>query len=535
MNAGQYSSGKSKNALIAIIIILVISSVFWVWFGLTQKSIDEDEGISILSAQGVLEHGYPLLPSGFLYHRGYFPAYILAGSIGILGLNDFSIILPGVLFALGSLWLTFLFGKNVLGNSWLGVGAAALLITLQITTYSATSPRMYIFLQFFSLLFIYFGYFWFTTQKYKYLVLAGLSVLASIFSHRLGGSLIFSLPLFTFLSSWFTRKKLRSIFGFKQAAVYGLVLLGILYLFVYTPPNVVKPVAVHGGEINHFVGINFNFVQLSRGLYQLESVFPFSFPFIFLIPLVLIKAVNNKNFGLVFTIFMYVFSLVPVLVFLHLTKTRYWMFILPLSALLLCVLISEALQAVKAVVRGDLSPGYYYPKLVLILIGVGILVYGGLNTGLLSSRYRAHSVEAFQAAYGNPCQSEECHPQIEKIYKLLKPGIKPQDFIVSTNPWVSRYYLGRVDGFLREKKTGRREDDFSAFEKEKDEYLGIPLIDRISKLQGLLEKYNRVWVFVDYKKKEFVSQRVINFLEHNLDQQYYQFLIVYQNSSKIQN
>lgn len=95
-----------------MIILLVVSSGFWLWFGLNQRSIDEDEGMSILAAQGVLKHGYPLLPSGFIYHRAYIPNYILAGSIGLLGLNDFSIILPSVLFALGSLWLTFLFVKT---------------------------------------------------------------------------------------------------------------------------------------------------------------------------------------------------------------------------------------------------------------------------------------------------------------------------------------------------------------------------------------------------------------------------------------
>lgn len=336
-------------------------------------------------------------------------------------------------------------------------------------TYSATSPRMYMFLQFFSLLSIYFAYRWFVTQKYKYLIIAGLSLVASMFSHRLGGALIFSLPLSLVLGKWLTREKIKSVFGFKQAVVYGLVFLGILFLFLYTPPNVVKPIAIHGGEVHHIVGFNLNLVQLSRGLYQLESVFPLSFPFIFLIPLVLVKGVFNRNFGVVFTIFMYVFSLIPVLIFLHLTKTRYWMFILPLSAVLLCVLIWEAVKAVRMIIKGG---EYLYPKLVLLLVGVGILIYGGVNAGLFSSRYSAHSSRAFQRAYGVPCQDEECHPRIEQVYKLLKPRIKPQDFIISTNPWVTHYYLGGVDGFLREKKAGE-EGVFSAFEKNKDEYLGI--------------------------------------------------------------
>ena len=99
-----------------MVVLIVVALTYWLWFGLTQRSVSTDPGISILAAQGILEHGYPLLPSGFTYYKGVLVNYLVAGSVWAFGLNDFSIMLPGILLGLGSLVLLYRLAKDVFGQ-----------------------------------------------------------------------------------------------------------------------------------------------------------------------------------------------------------------------------------------------------------------------------------------------------------------------------------------------------------------------------------------------------------------------------------
>ena len=154
--------GKSRlvggqGAAAVVLLLLAIGLGYWVWFGLTQRTINADDGISILSAQSILDHGIPRLPSDFIYPRGLIPHYLLAASIGSLGLNDLGIMMPSLIFGLGTLCLVYLFARDALGSRWVGVAAIALLLILQTQAFYATSPRMYISLQFFTMLAVYSG------------------------------------------------------------------------------------------------------------------------------------------------------------------------------------------------------------------------------------------------------------------------------------------------------------------------------------------------------------------------------------------
>ena len=106
-----------SRASVAMAIILAVALVYWMWFGLTQRYVTTDDIISTQAAQSILEYGYQRFPSGYVYTRGYIPHYMTAGAISVFGLNNFSVMLPSLLMALGSLWLTFLFAKDVLRAS----------------------------------------------------------------------------------------------------------------------------------------------------------------------------------------------------------------------------------------------------------------------------------------------------------------------------------------------------------------------------------------------------------------------------------
>jgi hypothetical protein len=64
-----------------------------------QGTMGRDEARLALAARGILEHGLPILPDGFLYTRGLVPAYLNAATFAILGSSDQSAKLTDLLFS----------------------------------------------------------------------------------------------------------------------------------------------------------------------------------------------------------------------------------------------------------------------------------------------------------------------------------------------------------------------------------------------------------------------------------------------------
>ena len=111
---------------------------------------------------------------------------------------------------------------------------------------------------------------------------------------------------------------------------------------------------------------------------------------------------------------------------------------------------------------------------------------------------------------------------------MLKEEVRSKDLIISTNPAVTHYYLGRVDGFLRQKRSD--EGQFSSFEELTDEYNGIPLIDSRDEIDDLLRDQRRVWVILDKKINKGLSREARSTLELGL-QEFYKsgFITTYTN------
>ena len=112
--------------------------------------------------------------------------------------------------------------------------------------------------------------------------------------------------------------------------------------------------------------------------------------------------------------------------------------------------------------------------------------------------------------YGIPCSQDACSKTLEAQYSQLRPLIHEDDIIISSNPWITHYYLGGVDGFLREKivPTG-----YAQFGNPTDEYFGIPLFDSQEELRQLRELDQRVWIIVDYKARVFSSPETLELIE----------------------
>lgn len=175
--------------------IALVAAALRLW-RLGALGIVADENISILAVDGILEHGYPLLPSGMIYLRlGWF-GYVVAAFAGVFGHNEFWLRLPAVLFNVAAIPLAYLFASRLFSKP-VGLVVAALVALSPPEIEIARLVRMYAPFAFF--------YLWTTLAIYRRyidrtsassLLPLGLA-LVSVITHQLGFSLavLFLVPL----------------------------------------------------------------------------------------------------------------------------------------------------------------------------------------------------------------------------------------------------------------------------------------------------------------------------------------------------
>lgn len=145
---------RQNKALMLIIGITIAGFILRIW-RLGEQSFWMDEGYSVLAAMQTLVHGYPLLDSGFVYSRSIIHNYIMAGSIWLFGLSEFSARLPSVIAGTAFIPVIYFIVKKMF-NLRAGLLTAAFVAFSSYEIAWSRQARMYIFLQLFFFLSIYF-------------------------------------------------------------------------------------------------------------------------------------------------------------------------------------------------------------------------------------------------------------------------------------------------------------------------------------------------------------------------------------------
>lgn len=504
---------RSNLATGAILLVLAATMTYWMWYGLTQRSIIEDEGISILAGQGIVQHGYPLLPSGTIYHRGHAPNYLLAGSMLVFGTNDFSIMLPNLLLALGSLFLAYRLASDVFGRPWVGVISAAATAIVPLQTFYATGPRMYMTLQFFTMLATYAAWRGFVQGHAGYRWLTVLAIVGAELSHQQAGALLVAIPVAIVLVRWMqgaSRPKLNIAF-----AVLALVVVWGAFFFhtVYEPETKTRPVSVHAGKDPGHAGLNLPGRSWLRHLDQLDMIVPFGLGLVPVFALIAIRSLRRRegpiDHAWVFMTMVFLLLTLALLGNVNVARSRFWVFNFPLYILLLCAGVATFIDWLDSPGAGERWRGITRRRLACIGLAGSIAL---VVVGEAAMFGPEEPMRRVARAIANPCASGECAKGISEQYDELRRQMEPGDVVVSTNPWVTHYYLEHVDGFLRERAL---DDGFGAFEHESDEYFGIRLIDTIEELEELSLSPLRTWIVTDHKLFEYSSDATQAFLEAN--------------------
>ena len=194
--------------IIALLLLTIYGFVLRI-YDLGYQSLWYDEGYSVNAALCMLERGLPILPSGYIYSKGILNTSLIASSIGLLGVSEFSARLPSILFGTLTIPLAFFFTKRIADKR-------IALITAFLVTFSmleiawSREARMYQQLQFFYILSLY-SFNEFTQRRSnRHLVLTILSTLCTILSHPFGFSLILIYLIYPVLTNI---KNIRKYFG----------------------------------------------------------------------------------------------------------------------------------------------------------------------------------------------------------------------------------------------------------------------------------------------------------------------------------
>ena len=195
--------------------------------GLTgwDGTLSVDEARLAMAGRGILEHGLPILPSGWTYTRGLLAAYLMAPTLALLGPTDFAARLPSALAGAALVPVAYSLGASVAGRPG-GLFAAVLVAgqtSLVIWSRQAWFYALYVLLFASALLFIIRAH---RTGGARDQLLAGGLVGLTLFAHELGIFLVVPLGAQILMSLWATRRcRRRWVAPLVAVAIVGLAAL----------------------------------------------------------------------------------------------------------------------------------------------------------------------------------------------------------------------------------------------------------------------------------------------------------------------
>ena len=109
-----------KNILTFIfLIILAAAGIFLRIRNLGYLSFWGDDGHTVIGTLGILKHGYPLLPSGYVLFHGIFDYYLNVIPVLLFGATEFAFRVTSVFFGVSTIILIYLVGKDI-ANKFVG-------------------------------------------------------------------------------------------------------------------------------------------------------------------------------------------------------------------------------------------------------------------------------------------------------------------------------------------------------------------------------------------------------------------------------
>ncbi|MBN1938993.1 MAG: glycosyltransferase family 39 protein [Candidatus Aminicenantes bacterium] len=506
----EWSVSKRRDRRDQVLrILLAVLLAGWIAVqlqNLGSLSLWMDEGFHYLAAQGILEHGYPLYPSGHIYWKAILYAYALAGGALIFGLKAVTLRVFSVLCVAGLIALTYHFGRRYFSRT---VGFLAAVI-LAISAWELEYARLALYfapLQLFYLLSLYFFYRGFIREENRFKTRAVVFFLLTPLIHQLGMGVIFAFAALFLMrgARRFFRKDV--LLGFSVTVLFYLG-IQLMEFYVWQVGYVYEKTDMSlRGMIGYFFG--------SFSLDYFKEFFR-SFPWMSLavlagIFLCLGAVVRKRNAGggaieteaarspwlflnlcLIFPLFFFAFFRTHV-------QPRYLAQLFPVFVLLFLV----ALRALSREFIGELAAPAFGIEKDKTRAVFSTVIFLGLVFVLTEGARPAQVLSIAGRNYGDPITVDTIarsgryeHYDHESVGRYVAARLKPSDTVVAIHVVFQKIYAGRVDYWLWSGGPGT----WDAWEKTpdgwKDFYVGARWINNLADLKRVTEgpESGRVWL-----------------------------------------
>lgn len=477
------------------VLILLIS--LFIGFGLIRLLITPlnfwvDELYHVFAAQGILETGQPVHPSGLLYTRSLITTFIVAVSFQIFGISEFAARIPFLFIGAAIIPLSYLLTREFFDQR-AAIITAILLAFSPWQIYWSTIARMYIILQLVFVLYIYLiCKAWDEWVKMgritniRFLSLIGASFVmigVALQVHYLGilfvavGAAFLTALLWDFILKKYPRfRTLNSTFLF-----IAIVTAIAIAVFLTDPFGIFSsepgPIGMRLGEWFYLFFFGKYFLML--GLFAVVAFVS------------LLKQEAGKVSLLILGFFI---PLIFLSLFLHQKDSRYIFFIFPLLVILSAYGICIAWDWYRANRVSLLS------LVVPVGIGMLLLLTGFGLMGVLTDDYQ-------------PLPYEDPHPHWNYAAAYVESNMQEGDVVLSTMPVSTLYYLGKTDYWLRQ-------NEFYGYTNEKgvvrDQYTGaVIIIDNEMLIRELSGRTG--WLIADRKLESyFTDPDVLAYVKENM-------------------
>ena len=218
--------------LLALIIILGLFVRLW---GLGNVSLHGDEETTSMAALSVIETGLPYMPSGMFYPRAILQSYIIAASVWLFGISEWSLRFPSVLAGSLGILVAFYLGKRFLTPKFNMFFILIIALNPWMIKISQTA-RMYVFFSTAIALFVVFIFKWEEDERWSSFLTAFFMYILALQFHQLA---IFS--LFMFFFPFLMSPSLKKIFHSTAAFIAGGFFFLVARTWIAKPYSIIIP------------------------------------------------------------------------------------------------------------------------------------------------------------------------------------------------------------------------------------------------------------------------------------------------------
>ncbi|MCM1987223.1 ArnT family glycosyltransferase [Methanococcoides seepicolus] len=423
-----------------VLLLIMLLGIYLRIYNLGNLSLGTDEIYLGIAMKSILENGVPSLPDGAYYNRGLTHSYLSSFFALFLGANEFSVRLPSAISGLGTILILYFLGKEI-QNKKMGLMLSFILCIFPWAIEFSRWGRMYSMVTFLILFTFYSSIIGFKHQNKNFVILAIISALLAIMTHKFG----YITPLIILIAA------VLYTFEFKKE------ILKIKYLLIIFLPILLIPLAhilINIRENNFTFGKIFKICVESYGFTTKHSFSDYFINFLFSNYVLLFIGIITLFYYLVQrrinikdNLFLFgIASLqIGLLSYYHLHETtRYLFFIMPLFITIAIIGYKELLQNIFSKYLDSNKTSILVMATIIIITVISI---APLNYSI-SIPSRTHG-DTYDNPYYAPTTVSDYVPDWKSNNIYIRDNDNNNATIISNGYQFTYYYNKEPDYYLR--------------------------------------------------------------------------------------